>query len=76
TKSSNKLPDPPIFWRYFLEPEPSKMGDEFVDSDEYVVRRVMKINVGVKGAYIISSGKTWGSLRGLVSRKILRIFST
>jgi len=65
TKSSNKLTNLPIFWRYFLEPEPSKIGDEFVDSDEYVVRRVMKINVGVKGAYIISSGKNMGVFKGI-----------
>lgn len=65
TKSSNKLPGAPIFRRYFLEPEPSKIRDELVDSDEYVVRRVMKINAGVRGAYVISSGKNMGVFKGI-----------
>ncbi|MEM2961371.1 MAG: glutamine amidotransferase family protein [Candidatus Bathyarchaeia archaeon] len=65
TKNSNKLPGALIFWRYFLEPEPSKIRDESVDTDEYVVRRVMKINAGVRGAYVISSGKNMGVFKGV-----------
>ncbi|MCX8170896.1 MAG: hypothetical protein N3E47_02830, partial [Candidatus Bathyarchaeota archaeon] len=49
TKDSNELLDPPTFWRYFLEPKPSKLRDENVSSDEYVARKVMGINTGVRG---------------------------
>lgn len=65
TKSNDKILDPPVFWRYFLEPRPSKLRDENADSDEYVVGRVMRINSGIRGAYVISSGRNMGVFKGI-----------
>jgi glutamate synthase domain-containing protein 1 len=65
TENSDVILDPPIFWRYFLEPLPPRLKDERADGDEYVVNKVMKINAKIRGAYVLSSGKDMGVFKGV-----------
>jgi glutamate synthase domain-containing protein 1 len=65
TENTDTISDPPIFWRYFLEPISSRLKDERVDNDDYIVNKVMKINVGIEGAYVLSSGKDMGVFKGI-----------
>ncbi|MBQ7485607.1 MAG: glutamine amidotransferase family protein [Oscillospiraceae bacterium] len=65
---TRKLPaitDEPIIWRYFVSPMPSVLSDLQLDEAEYVVRTVMKINTGLKGAYVFSSGKNMGAFKAV-----------
>jgi glutamate synthase domain-containing protein 1 len=59
------LTDAPLIWRYFLsldENDPEIMAQ---DPAEYVVSKVMEINIAGLGAYIYSSGKNMGSFKGV-----------
>lgn len=51
----------PIFWRYFVE-VPEKMQN--IEQD-FVVDLVMKINSGIDGACVVSSGKNMGIFKGI-----------
>ncbi|MEM5777541.1 MAG: glutamine amidotransferase family protein [Candidatus Aenigmatarchaeota archaeon] len=51
--------NPPIVWRYFLEPKSS------VSEDDYVVEKVMTINTQIKDAFVFSSGKNMGVFKGV-----------
>jgi len=76
TRKTKGVEDPPIIYRYFLK----SIGDNVREdnggnnSDEarfklleedYIVDFVMSVNVGVTGAYIISSGKNMGIFKGV-----------
>lgn len=64
TDDSVGLPNPPLFWRYFVAPK--KKGQENALSDEdYVVKHVMKINTAIDGAFVISSGRNMGIFKGV-----------
>lgn len=55
----------PLIWRYFLrldEHNPECMAQ---DPAEYVVARVMDINISGLGAYIYSSGTNMGAFKGV-----------
>jgi glutamate synthase domain-containing protein 1 len=59
-----KKTTPPLFYRYFVEPkEDARLPLE--SEEDMVVRAVMTINDGVKGAYVISSGKNMGAFKGV-----------
>ena len=64
TRQNPYIKDPPIFWRYFVEPrnECLLQGEE---QDGLVVRAVMSVNDNVSGAYVISSGKNMGAFKGV-----------
>lgn len=65
---TRKLPtvtDEPIIWRYFLAPLPRKLADSHLDEREYVARCVNRINSGIDGAYVFSSGKNMGVFKGV-----------
>ena len=64
TRQNPYIKDPPIFWRYFVEPKNECLlqGDE---QDGLVVRAVMSVNNNVSGAYVISSGKNMGAFKGV-----------
>jgi glutamate synthase domain-containing protein 1 len=51
--------NPPIVWRYFVEPK-------FPESwDDYVVEKVMTINTKIEDAFVFSSGKNMGVFKGV-----------
>jgi glutamate synthase domain-containing protein 1 len=54
--------NPPIIWRYFLQP---KIATIFQSHDEYVVKNVMRINMETGGAFVFSSGKNMGVFKGV-----------
>ncbi|MDF1513261.1 MAG: glutamine amidotransferase family protein [Anaerolineae bacterium] len=64
----NFIPDlynPPLIWRYFLRLDESNPECTAQDPSEYVVSRVMDINIAGLGAYIYSSGKNMGAFKGV-----------
>ncbi|MCS7095454.1 MAG: glutamine amidotransferase family protein [Nitrososphaerota archaeon] len=61
-----KVWNPPLIWRYFIEPNRSKVNEEKIAEDDYVVKNVMHINVSENGrALIFSSGKNMGVFKGV-----------
>ncbi len=64
TRQNPYIKNPPVFWRYFVEPKNECLlqGEE---QDGLVVRAVMSVNNNVSGAYVISSGKNMGAFKGV-----------
>jgi glutamate synthase domain-containing protein 1 len=52
-----------MVWRYFLKVEPHNGGGH--PEDDYVVEMVMKINRGIKDAFVFSSGKNMAVFKGV-----------
>ncbi len=65
TRKIPAITDEPIIWRYFVAPLQSVLSDLQVDEKEFVVRTVMKINTGMNGAYVFSSGKNMGTFKAV-----------
>ena len=65
TRKIPAITDEPIIWRYFVAPLKSAVSSMQVDEKEFVARAVMKINTGLKGAYIFSSGKNMGAFKAV-----------
>jgi glutamate synthase domain-containing protein 1 len=55
--------DPPITWRYFVQPR-QKLG-QGRSSDDFVVDCVMEINMETSGVYVFSSGRNMGVFKGV-----------
>ena len=60
-----EITDVPLIWRYFVAPLASVLSRLQLDEKEYVARMVMKINTGIKGAYVFSSGKNMGVFKAV-----------
>lgn len=60
-----EITDVPLIWRYFLAPLASVLSRLQLDEKEYVARCVMKINTGINGAYVFSSGKNMGAFKAV-----------
>lgn len=65
TRKIPDITDEPIIWRYFVAPLQSVLSDLQLDEKEFVVRTVMKINTGLDGAYVFSSGKNMGVFKAV-----------
>ena len=65
TRKIPAITDEPIIWRYFAAPLKSVLADLQLDEKEFVARTVMKINTGLKGAYVFSSGKNMGTFKAV-----------
>jgi len=62
TRPAARLSSPPDFWRYFVSPK----GDHRQGpGDDYVIQQVMRINTGVPGAFVFSSGKDMAVFKGV-----------
>ena len=55
----------PIIWRYFVSPLPSVLKSLQLDEKEFVARTVMRINAGMDGAFVFSSGKNMGTFKAV-----------
>ena len=55
----------PLIWRYFVTPLRSVLSRLQLDEKEYVARMVMRINTGINGAYVFSSGKNMGVFKAV-----------
>ncbi|HGJ65329.1 TPA: hypothetical protein ENS27_08075, partial [bacterium] len=53
--------DPPIVWRYFVEPK--NVPEQY--ADDYVVEKVMFINTKIDDSFVFSSGKDMGVFKGV-----------
>ncbi len=65
TSKVSGISDPPEFWRYFCLPEPERFSREVLTPEDYVLKRVMEINTGIEGAFVVSSGKNMGVFKGV-----------
>ncbi len=64
TRTCEGVENPPLLWRYFLQPR-ENITCEPEDLDDFVVQTVMKINVNIDGAFVFSSGKNMGVFKGV-----------
>lgn len=65
TRKIPAITDEPIIWRYFVAPLRSVLASLQLDEKEFVARTVMKINTGMHGAYVFSSGKNMGTFKAV-----------
>jgi glutamate synthase domain-containing protein 1 len=54
--------DPPLVWRYFVEPT-RNVAPEY--ANDYVVEKVMNINTKIDDSFVFSSGKNMGVFKGV-----------
>lgn len=65
TKKTPKIKDEPLIWRYFVTPLPTKLAASHLDEREFTARCVIRINTGISGAYVFSSGKNMGVFKAV-----------
>ena len=65
TRKSKHITDEPLIWRYFVTPLPTKLAESQLDEREFVVKCVFRINTGIGGAYVFSSGKNMGVFKAV-----------
>ncbi|HHV29253.1 class II glutamine amidotransferase [Acetivibrio mesophilus] len=65
TRKTPRITDAPLIWRYFVTPLPTKLAESQLDEKEFTARCVMKINMGIDGAYVFSSGKNMGVFKAV-----------
>ena len=65
TRKIKEITDEPLIWRYFIAPQPSKLADSQLDEREFAVKSVFRINTGIEGAYVFSSGKNMGVFKAV-----------
>ena len=65
TKRIAAITDEPLIWRYFVMPLHTKLESSQLDCDEFVARCVNRVNSGIEGAYIFSSGKNMGVFKAV-----------
>lgn len=65
TRKIPAITDEPLIWRYFVTPLRSVLAAMQLDENEFIARVVMKINTGITGAYVFSSGKNMGVFKAV-----------
>lgn len=65
TRKTDGITDAPIIFRYFVLPDARKLETRKLDEEEYVVRCVNRINMGINGAYVFSCGKNMGIFKAV-----------
>lgn len=65
TRKIPAIVDEPIIYRYFLAPLRSALASAQLDEREFVARTAMYININMKGAYVVSSGKNMGVFKAV-----------
>ena len=65
TRTIPAITDEPLIWRYFVTPLRSVLASMQLDEEEYIARIVMRINTGIHGAYVFSSGKNMGVFKAV-----------
>lgn len=65
TKKIAAIANGPDIWRYFAKPNRVRMTEARMDEKEYTVQCVMKVNQGIEGAFIFSSGKNMGCFKAV-----------
>jgi glutamate synthase domain-containing protein 1 len=62
TKPAN-VRDPPLVWRYFVQPKKRQLENQ--TEDDYVTKKVMRVNTETGKAFVFSSGKNMGVFKGV-----------
>ncbi len=65
TAKIKEITDEPLIWRYFVTPLKNNLAAMQLTEEEYVAKSVFRINTGIKGAYIFSSGKNMGIFKAV-----------
>lgn len=65
TRKTKEITDEPLIWRYFVLPLPTKLADSQLDEREFMIKCVFRINIGIDGAYVFSSGKNMGVFKAV-----------
>jgi len=55
--------DPPVLWRYFVEPRQEELAGR--SEEDYLVQQVMAVHATLDGALVVSSGKNMGIFKGV-----------
>jgi len=61
---SAKVHNPPLVWRYFVQPRKGQPEENQVEED-YVIEAVMRVNTETGKAFVFSSGKDMGVFKGV-----------
>ncbi|MDR0882992.1 MAG: glutamine amidotransferase family protein [Oscillospiraceae bacterium] len=65
TRTHKNITDPPLIWRYFVTPLPTRLAASQKSEDEFVAHAVTFINTKIDGAYLFSSGKNMGVFKAM-----------
>jgi glutamate synthase domain-containing protein 1 len=65
TQPIDCIKNPPIVWRYFLQPNLEMRNSSIEKEEDFVVRTVMTLNQSIRGAFVASSGKNMGIFKGV-----------
>jgi glutamate synthase domain-containing protein 1 len=65
TRKIKEITDEPLIWRYFVTPLPTKLADSQLDEREFTAKCVFRVNTGINGAYVFSSGKNMGVFKAV-----------
>ncbi|TET44383.1 hypothetical protein E3J62_10535 [candidate division TA06 bacterium] len=65
TRKTESIIDPPVFWRYFVLPQEKFLPTDGDSEEDFVIKKVMHINTGIEGAFVVSSGKDMGVFKGI-----------
>ena len=65
TRKIPAITNEPIIWRYFVAPLKSMLASLQLDEKELIARIVTRINSGMTGAYVFSSGKNMGTFKAV-----------
>jgi Glutamate synthase domain 1 len=65
TRKIKEITDEPLIWRYFVTPLPTKLTDSQLDEREFTAKCVFRVNTGIDGAYVFSSGKNMGVFKAV-----------
>jgi glutamate synthase domain-containing protein 1 len=63
TNPTAKVHDPPLCWRYFVQPKTNRPKKQTVE--DYIINAVMHINTETGKAFVFSSGKNMGVFKGV-----------
>ena len=65
TRPNPGIVDPPGLMRYFVLPRPNRIADAAISTEDFVLRRVMRVNAEIDDAYVFSSGKNMGAFKAV-----------
>ena len=65
TRPNPGIVDPPGLMRYFVLPRPNRLADAAISAEDFVLRRVMRVNAEIDDAYVFSSGKNMGAFKAV-----------
>ena len=60
-----EITDEPLIWRYFVTPLLTKLAESQLDEREFTAKCVFRVNTGIDGAYVFSSGKNMGIFKAV-----------